>query len=164
MPAEEVGRIGVLVGTEGAGPEPGVPVEAWRRRYVRRFADAVREHVADADRGAGADVAEASRVQNLREFQIGGVSATVEADRGDAVCLLLNLHHAAAFGNGDGQRFFAVDILARMHSGDTLNRMPMVRRRNADRVDFRIIEQSAVVRIALGRFREFFRHVWKAWA
>jgi len=45
------------------------------------------------------------------------------------------IHHFATFGNGQGERFFAVDVLAGFHGIDTDLRVPVIRCTADDYID-----------------------------
>jgi hypothetical protein len=74
----------------------------------------------------------------------------------DAARFRCHLDHLAAFGNGEAERLFDVDILARPASCDALQSMPMVRRRDHDGVDVFVLEKLAIVGIKGGLPANFF--------
>ena len=149
MPAEVVRRGRVLVGTIRPRPEPLVPIEPFRRITRRTLAEPVREDVRDTRGAARAERAVLARINRLLEFPIGVVSAAVEAHGHNLIGILLRVDHRAALGNRRRQRLLAIDILARLDCVNRHDRMPVVRRRNADGIDVLVGKELPVVGIEI---------------
>ena len=153
VPAEVVRRGRVLVRTERARPEPLVPVEPLRGLARGALADAVREEVGDARGAAHAERAVLAAVDLALQLAVDGAAAAVEAHAHDLLRRLLRVHHRAALGDRGGERLLAVDVLAGLDRVDRHDRVPVVGRRDVDRVDVRVLEEAAVVRVELARAR-----------
>jgi len=77
-------------------------------------------------------------------------AAALRADLDHTIVLPGSLHHLASFINIIGNRLFYINVLAFLASPDGLQRMPMIRRGNGDRIDILVIEQPAEIHL---RFR-----------
>ena len=69
----------------------------------------------------------------------------------DAAVLLLGGDDLAGLVDGERERLLAVDVLAVLHRLDADVGMPVVRRRDAHRIDRRVLEDVAEVRATLAR-------------
>src|SRR6185295_7828639 len=58
-----------------------------------------------------------------------------------SVVFARSLHHLAAFLDCERDRLLDIDVLARLACPDCLQRVPVIRRSNRDRVDILAIEQ-----------------------
>ena len=138
----------VRVRTPHRGSQPHIPIDIRVRRTFRRR---VLRHVEEAHGvSRSAELLSAAAIvrvhilhiadETIADNHAGGAefapAALHRARLEDAAILLLRGDYLAGFVNREGQRLFAVDILTVLHRFHTDVGVPVVRRRNADRVNF----------------------------
>ena len=144
-PAEPVEGAVAVVRHARSRAEPRVPVEARRRRLVLRVADPLRPLVLHVERAHGGDAPDRAVAQERRRFGEDGRRAPVEPDLAHAPVPSRRLHHAPALGHAQRERLLDVDVLAGLERVDRLQRVPVVGRRDDDRVDVAPVEKPPVV-------------------
>ena len=91
-----------------------------------------------------ADAAVADHGDGLEKVQVH-LAALLGADLEDALRLLEDLDDLLPLVDGEGQRLFAIDILAGLHRVDGDFRVPVVGRDDRDHVDVLAVEHPAVI-------------------
>ncbi len=84
-----------------------------------------------------------------------GTASLLCAGLEHALGLPLNFDDTLAFVDGQGKRFFAINILARFHRGDGNQRVPVVNRAADDGIDVFTLQQLAKIGIAFGAGEKF---------
>lgn len=123
-----------VVRPQRRGAEPHLPVEAGFELFfgeITKFAGVADTH------GDFRDFAEPPAANELGAFAevAENIGTLLAAGLHDALMFAGGFHAAMSLGDRKCQRFFAVDIFARVASFDKRNRMPMIWRRDANRVD-----------------------------
>ena len=141
-----VDEIRVVIGHRGAAPE--IPVEmAWRRgrglhadRIARLAAIAV----------GNLQLAELARLNRLVQAGDLLVAAALRTVLDYDAVALLSFDGRAALSHVVAHRFLDVDVFTRLRAPDRHERVPMVGRRDGDRIESRVFEGAPHVRKALG--------------
>ena len=84
-----------------------------------------------------------------------GTASLLRTGLENAFGLALNFDEPLAFVDSQGERFFAVNILAGLHRGHGDQRMPVVNRAADDSVDVFSLQQFAKVGITFGAGEKF---------
>src|SRR5687767_895812 len=117
------------------------------RLWAVRLADAVAALVAEAT-GHG-DLAEVPRLDPLHRLAQPLARADLRARLDDLVVLLGGVHELAPLPHVVRDRLLDVHVLAVLDCPDRAERVPVVRRRDGDRVDFAARQQLANVGVGL---------------
>ncbi len=157
-PAEWVNLVAVTA--EGSRTEPHVPIHAlrnglsWQVAFGRRATDFDEDFFHFSDETTADEFARDAK---------SGRGALHGARLQHTPVLADGVDHLAAFANGQGKRFFAVDIFARFRGGASDQRVPVIGRGNNDgvnvvaREDFAevVVDIAALVFAALFVIRVF---------
>ena len=146
-------RFGLYRSLRGRS-QPHVPVEIGRRIAVGRPSEA-RHDVAKRTHAHRDDLAEFPFRDQFPRPLIVRPGALLRSDLHDALVSLGHVDHPAAFADEQRQRFLDVHVLAGGAGQHGLQGVPVVRRRDHDRLDILVVEQAAKVAVALGRFAEY---------
>ena len=134
-PTEFIRRNVFLIRPFGAGPDPKFPIEVFRRRGRFRLPHSVRVHIrtmaSPRDRRPPDFVFE----PDFRDLAIKRRRTAVNPDLNDALVFSRRFDHRSPFDDRRRERFFAVNVEPGLARLDRLIRVPMVRRRQDDRVD-----------------------------
>ena len=111
------------------------------------LADGIAPFVAEALRHI--DLADDALTETLHGLLEAGVTADLSAVLTDSLRSARGLHEFTTFENIVGARLLDVDVFLRLHRPDGRQRVPMVRRRNAEHVDVFVVEHLANVDVSL---------------
>ena len=128
------------------GACPKVVVEVLRGLRVGRVV--LRPHVVVAADFGVPDLAEHAVLHDalLGLDQVRG-RAPLQTDLHHAVVLARRREHGLAFQDVDADRLLAVDVGTRLARGDHRQRVPVIRRRDQDEIEFLLLQHLAVVRV-----------------
>ena len=144
-----------MVGIEGdlfldAVAHPLLPIKVLRRAprldVVIPFAFRVVAHVGVLPHDQRPDFA---GLDQFGRFMPARVRANLRANLENAPRLFHCIVHLKCFLQIAGHRLLAIDMLAGFHRSNGARRMPVVDRRNCDRVDIFIFKELAVIIVAL---------------
>ena len=121
---------------------PHVPVETGRNRLLGLLGTRVRPGLHDADVG---DVAQDAAVDDLLGLGEMIPASLLRADLDDLFALLIGVEHRVEPHDRVGRRLLDIDVLARRDRIDGLLRVPVVGRRDEDRIDVLAVEDAAMV-------------------
>ncbi len=144
-----VTSLGVVRFPRG-GSQPHIIVETFRHRLGRpgRLARPV---VSRDSHSHGVQFSYPAVDEKLAGFAELATGALLGACLEDPAIAFYFVHEGPAFGNCQSQRLFAVDILAGTNCGDGRRDMPVIGRRDRDRVD--IISGQHLAEIVIARLR-----------
>ncbi len=123
---------------------PQVPVQMWRRSSNSNLG--TRRCATDAAGGFlhGPQPTGPNQSDRLNELLL---AALLGSNLNDPPGLLADLADLTPFGDRQGHRLFAIDILASQHCFDRDLRMPVIGRGDMDNVDPLVIEDRSIVRM-----------------
>lgn len=133
-----------VVWADGCGAEPLVPIEAGFGGFFWQVTPGGGDADADVDAEERADAALAYEVNGLAEAAVV-FGALLAAGLKDDAVLADRFDGEAAFGEGERERFFAVDVFLRRGGIEDHVDVPVVGRGDDDGVDIRAGEEFVVV-------------------
>ena len=136
-----------IVRDVGGWPQIKVPVQSFRRTRVRRSPDSVRGHVQvipDAHEMHGPELA---TLNDPRHFAKVGSRTVLRTRLNHPVVAARRCNHRAAFFNRVRKRLFHVYVLARLAGQHRRDRVPVVRRRDHDRIHALLLDQVPEIAI-----------------
>ncbi len=157
-PAKRIGSDIDLKRPVGSWTQPHIPIKPGRRFFALTAANTIRKHVADTVGMCQAHFADPAVLHFFGQLLIDLRPTAVEADLDDSIGFCGGLDHFPAFAQGDGQRFFHIDILASVQCLNGLNGGPVVGGGNADGIDILSLQQFAKIFIP-AHLSELFLHL-----